>query len=294
MIDILRTASEAAGRRSARRRPPQDSGRCRCDPGPAPGGVRASAAGVDVAAVASALGGGGHVRAAGFGFVGTPAEAIAVLPSRLDRASTGSLDRRYDRPSELHTVLRPSCLPPRLRRPTTDRYIMDTSAQPSAADRVYQHVRTGILNSRFADNDLLAEGRIAQETGVSRTPVREALLRLEAEGMVAPTAQTRRSGAAGQRPGVARRAGHSRAGRNPLRPRGHREWAGRPAGRSAGASGRRPPPAARSGDLAAYVSADRDFHATIVAAAGNSILNRLYGSLRDRQMRMGAAEPAGR
>ena len=43
----------------------------------------------------------------------------------------------------------------------------------------------GILTRRFADNDLLAEGRIAEETGVSRTPVREALLRLEAEGMVA-------------------------------------------------------------------------------------------------------------
>jgi DNA-binding GntR family transcriptional regulator len=47
--------------------------------------------------------------------------------------------------------------------------------------------------------------------------------------------------------------------------------------------------AAGSGDLTAYVSADRDFHATIVAAAGNSILNKLYGSLRDRQLRMGAA-----
>ena len=30
------------------------------------------------------------------------------------------------------------------------------------------------------------------------------------------------------------------------------------------------------------------FHATIVAAEGNMILIRLYGSLRDRQLRMGA------
>ena len=42
----------------------------------------------------------------------------------------------------------------------------------------------GILTRRYADNDLLAEGAIALEAGVSRTPVREALLRLEAEGMI--------------------------------------------------------------------------------------------------------------
>ena len=38
-----------------------------------------------------------------------------------------------------------------------------------------------------------------------------------------------------------------------------------------------------------YVAADRDFHATIVAADGNTILIRLYAILRDRQLRMGAA-----
>ena len=61
---------------------------------------------------------------------------------------------------------------------------MDATHAGSAADRVFEHVRHGILNRRYADNDLLAEGDIAQETGVSRTPVREALLRLEAQGMV--------------------------------------------------------------------------------------------------------------
>jgi len=61
---------------------------------------------------------------------------------------------------------------------------MDTTSTPSAADRVYDHVRQGILSRRYADNELLAEGGIAAETGVSRTPVREALLRLEAQGMI--------------------------------------------------------------------------------------------------------------
>ena len=47
--------------------------------------------------------------------------------------------------------------------------------------------------------------------------------------------------------------------------------------------------AASDGDVVSYVAADRDFHAAIVAAAGNSILIKLYSSLRDRQLRMGAA-----
>jgi DNA-binding GntR family transcriptional regulator len=47
--------------------------------------------------------------------------------------------------------------------------------------------------------------------------------------------------------------------------------------------------AADAADIERYVAADRTFHATIVAAENNMILIRLYGSLRDRQLRMGAA-----
>jgi DNA-binding GntR family transcriptional regulator len=166
---------------------------------------------------------------------------------------------------------------------------MDTVRTPSAADRVYESVRQGILSGRYADNELLAEGAIAAETGVSRTPVREALLRLEAQGMIRllpkrgalvlpVTAQEWRDVLAtrllvethctgsviesGRGPAVAR------ALEVPL------------ADLRAAADGH---------DLPAYVSADRTFHATIVAANNNMILIRLYGSLRDRQMRMGAA-----
>ena len=42
-------------------------------------------------------------------------------------------------------------------------------------------------------------------------------------------------------------------------------------------------------DTVAYVAADRAFHAAIVASAGNEILTKLYASLRDRQLRMGVA-----
>ncbi len=166
---------------------------------------------------------------------------------------------------------------------------MDTSA----ADRVYHHVRAGILNRRFADNDLLAEGRIADETGVSRTPVREALLRLEAEGMirllpkrgalVLPVSAQEWRDVLATRELVetycVRRAIED--GRAP-------ELIGRLRGALADLQA-----AAAGGNVTAYVSADRDFHAAIVAAAGNSILIRLYSSLRDRQLRMGTANVLG-
>ena len=166
---------------------------------------------------------------------------------------------------------------------------MDATSSPSAADRVYDHVRTGILTRRFADNDLLAEGRLAAETGVSRTPVREALLRLEAEGMIRLLPKR----------GALILPVSAQEWRDVL---ATRELVETHCVREIILGGRAPMVTSRlakavddlqsagdSGDLAAYVSADRDFHATIVAAAGNSILNRLYGSLRDRQLRMGAA-----
>jgi DNA-binding GntR family transcriptional regulator len=39
-------------------------------------------------------------------------------------------------------------------------------------------------------------------------------------------------------------------------------------------------------DLSAFTYADRAFHAILIEAAGNGILHDVYGSLRDRQMRM--------
>src|SRR5690348_18504343 len=56
--------------------------------------------------------------------------------------------------------------------------------QPPAADRVYTHVKQAVLERRYEGGTLLAEGDLAEAVGVSRTPVREALLRLEAEGLL--------------------------------------------------------------------------------------------------------------
>jgi len=53
-----------------------------------------------------------------------------------------------------------------------------------AAERAYATVRDGILRGVYAAGSRLTEQELAQAAGVSRTPVREALRRLHAEGLV--------------------------------------------------------------------------------------------------------------
>ena len=53
-----------------------------------------------------------------------------------------------------------------------------------AADRAYRFIREGILASRWPPGAHLREQELAELSGVSRTPVREALRRLAADGLL--------------------------------------------------------------------------------------------------------------
>ncbi len=53
-----------------------------------------------------------------------------------------------------------------------------------AGKRVYQDIKAAILSGLFSPEERLTEEHLAERLGVSRTPVREALSRLEAEGLV--------------------------------------------------------------------------------------------------------------
>lgn len=53
-----------------------------------------------------------------------------------------------------------------------------------AVDRVYARLRSAILGGEYQPAARLGEAELAEFTGSSRTPVREALRRLEAEGLV--------------------------------------------------------------------------------------------------------------
>lgn len=167
--------------------------------------------------------------------------------------------------------------------------MMDTAEAPrlSAADRVYRYAKDAILSRRLGAHDLLTEGELADAVGVSRTPVREALLRLQAEGLVrllpkrgalilpvtadevSDVLETRRlvEGFA------VRKAICAPATANLPEQLGHHLARMRAAMKNRDARG--------------YAEADRDFHEAIVAATGNQILITLYRSLRDRQLRMG-------
>lgn len=60
-----------------------------------------------------------------------------------------------------------------------------THASPiSDNERVYRHLRREIIEGRFRPGDRVIESRVADTLQVSRTPVREAVRRLETEGLI--------------------------------------------------------------------------------------------------------------
>ncbi|MFI0964246.1 GntR family transcriptional regulator [Streptomyces sp. NPDC021080] len=159
--------------------------------------------------------------------------------------------------------------------------------QPPAADRVYAHVKEAVLDRRYEGGALLTEGELADAVGVSRTPVREALLRLEAEGLiklypkkgalVLPVSAQEIADVVETRQLVEEHAARKAVPASPQLLARLEELLDRQKEQAA------------AGDLAAAAVTDRCFHAEIVRSGGNEILSRLYDQLRDRQLRMGVA-----
>ncbi|GGX44466.1 GntR family transcriptional regulator [Streptomyces chartreusis] len=159
--------------------------------------------------------------------------------------------------------------------------------QPPAADRVYTHVKQGVLDRRYEGGTLLTEGELAEAVGVSRTPVREALLRLEVEGLiklypkkgalVLPVSAQEIKDVVETRILVEEHAARKAVPAPPGLIERLEELLARQKEQAA------------AGDLAAAAVTDRCFHAEIVRSGGNEILSRLYDQLRDRQLRMGVA-----
>ncbi|HEY8983184.1 MAG TPA: GntR family transcriptional regulator [Streptomyces sp.] len=163
---------------------------------------------------------------------------------------------------------------------------MPATKQP-AADRVYTHVKQGVLDRRFEGGTLLTEGELADAVGVSRTPVREALLRLEVEGLIRLYPKK----GALVLPVSAQEIADVVETRLLIEEHAVRKAVPAPAGlveRLAELLERQKEEAGR-GDLSAAAVTDRCFHAEIVRSGGNEILGRLYDQLRDRQLRMGVA-----
>ncbi|PTR22843.1 GntR family transcriptional regulator [Rhodococcus sp. OK519] len=63
---------------------------------------------------------------------------------------------------------------------------MTTSGQSTIGlgERVYRELREQIMSGKVSAHDRLVEGRLCEALGVSRTPLREALVRLHSDGIV--------------------------------------------------------------------------------------------------------------
>ncbi|MEV4561230.1 GntR family transcriptional regulator [Kitasatospora sp. NPDC049285] len=160
-----------------------------------------------------------------------------------------------------------------------------TDAQ-TTADRAYDHVRTRLLDGSYPGGTLLSEGTVATELGLSRTPVREAFLRLQSEGFLRLYPK-RGAQVVPISPGEARNVLDARL----LFERSAIEAVaaqGPDAMRAAAAELR----AACETPDRHPVEAGRRFHLTLLRAAGNPVLTSLYESLWDRQLRISAAATA--
>ncbi|MFC8132514.1 GntR family transcriptional regulator [Streptomyces sp. NPDC057302] len=162
-----------------------------------------------------------------------------------------------------------------------------TLKQPPAAERVYAHVKQGVLDRRYEGGTLLTEGELAEAVGVSRTPVREALLKLEVEGLLRLYPKK----GALVLPVSVQEIADVVETRLLVETHSVRKAVPAPQGLVARLEEllARQREQAAAGALAEAAVTDRCFHAEIVRSGGNEILSRLYDQLRDRQLRMGVA-----
>ena len=54
----------------------------------------------------------------------------------------------------------------------------------SLANQVYERIEKNILNGVYAKGEIISESKLSEELGVSRTPIREALAKLESDLLI--------------------------------------------------------------------------------------------------------------
>jgi len=161
---------------------------------------------------------------------------------------------------------------------------MSISKTPGATapELAYEWLKNTIITLPRDEEMFLSEAQVAASSGISRTPVREALMRLEAEGFIRrvpykgafiPALSDSDVEAVMQARQVVE------------------EWSVNEVAPDPGLV----PDKLRilleqqesDVDPVDFIAHDLEFHTTILRAAGNPLMNDFYSSLRDRQMRMG-------
>ncbi|MFD9663134.1 GntR family transcriptional regulator [Rhodococcus sp. NPDC059968] len=159
------------------------------------------------------------------------------------------------------------------------------SGRRSAAGRVYDWLRDGIITGRIAEGTFLDEVWVAESVGTSRTPVREAFHRLGSERFID---QLPRKGAQ-VHVVTARELEEVNSTRRLIE--GH-------AGHALCAERKGAPAemhvlleemeeAEQGQDWLQAVELNWRFHRAMVQAQGNAVLTELYDTLRSRQQRVG-------
>lgn len=156
----------------------------------------------------------------------------------------------------------------------------------SRADSVYDAVKQDILDYRLAPGDRFTETEVAERLQVSRTPVREALFRLEREGYL----EVRHRNGWLVRPLDFDTLDHFYDLRLVLEQTAVRRLCAREPVRTA--DGRNPlsaltaiwlaPPAERMEDGEQVARLDESFHIDLVAAAGNPEMARVHRAATER------------
>lgn len=178
---------------------------------------------------------------------------------------------------------------PTVDRPRSGRTTSGASAPKAASpasDLVYHEVKARILDHRLEGGTLISEGDIAAELQVSRTPVREGFVRLQAEGWM--TLYPKRGA-------LIRQAGPEEA-REVVEARivveSHAVESIVAAGQTAEAAAElrdvidQQRAALTHGDTEEFAALDTAFHHALVSRAGNSLFVDFFDNLGDRQRRM--------
>ncbi|MEW2546945.1 GntR family transcriptional regulator [Streptomyces sp. NPDC047002] len=160
------------------------------------------------------------------------------------------------------------------------------AARTSASDTAYALTKDLILTGRLPGGSLISEGEIAHRTHLSRTPVREAFLRLQSEDLlelhpkrgavVVPVTPGEAEDVLELRQALESAAAARLAGRG-LAPRHEAHLRELVDDQRARAAAR---------DVEGFAEVDEEFHRAVVDASGNALSSKFYGTLTDRQRRM--------
>ncbi|NIL81562.1 transcriptional regulator, GntR family [Rhodococcoides kroppenstedtii] len=158
----------------------------------------------------------------------------------------------------------------------------------SGRERAYAYLRDQVLSSPAATGTFLNEGELASQIGVSRTPVREALLLLVSEGLIemvrgrgayVPPMSGRQIGELMDLRGVLERHAADlclTAGSVPVERMS--DTLDQQEALSEGAA---------EDHARTFIALDGAFHQHLIDAAGSELLSHTYAGLRARQLRAG-------